>query len=403
MRLSFHESANATALHELWKAMAGFFVVMALLYAATLHMEAGWLRDAHGYVLGRDFLNFWMAGTIAWLPDPGQYYAPDHYMALLTPLVGEGYWTHKLSYPPSFFLIAAPFGLLPYALAYALWTGVGVFLFLRAMRLVGAGHALQITALACPAALACFMCGQASLLIAALLLSAWHWLDRRPWLAGILIGLLSVKPQLGLLFPILLLFSGRWRVIVAAAITVLVLAALSAAWFGVETWQMYFARGLGEQASVLHADTQALDMVTSMMPTIFNDLRLIGVPYEAAMVVQGFLSAGVVALLILAQRRHLQDDALRVVFLACSVLATPYLLCYDLLPLSAAILLLLMRVPLPKPALWLAALCLWVPLLDLVLNRLMLPGASLLPLLLAVWLVRYGPLTVSGKSVRPSR
>ena len=46
-------------------------------------------------------------------------------------------------------------------------------------------------------------------------------IDRRPWLAGVLIGCLAYKPQFGLLIPLVLVASGRWRVFAAAVATVL--------------------------------------------------------------------------------------------------------------------------------------------------------------------------------------
>ena len=50
--------------------------------------------------------------------------------------------------------------------------------------------------------------GQNGFLTAALLGGALHWLDRRPWLAGVLIGCLAYKPQFGVLIPVALL-AGR--------------------------------------------------------------------------------------------------------------------------------------------------------------------------------------------------
>ena len=57
---------------------------------------------------------------------------------------------------------------------------------------------------------------------------------------GIAFGLLTVKPQLGLLVPVLLIAQGNWRTFFAAAATALVLAALSVLVYGAEAWQAYF-------------------------------------------------------------------------------------------------------------------------------------------------------------------
>jgi hypothetical protein len=49
-----------------------------------------------------------------------------------------------------------------------------------------------------------------------MLLTIFAWLDRKPLPAGIPLGLLTPKPQLGALFPVMLVASGRWRVFLVA-------------------------------------------------------------------------------------------------------------------------------------------------------------------------------------------
>jgi hypothetical protein len=44
-------------------------------------------------------------------------------------------------------------------------------------------------------------------------------LERRPYLAGSLFGLMIFKPQLGLLLPVALIAGRQWRVFAAAAAT----------------------------------------------------------------------------------------------------------------------------------------------------------------------------------------
>src|SRR3546814_16331144 len=66
-------------------------------------------------------------------------------------------------------------------------------------------------------------------------------LERRPWLAGALFGCLTLKPHLALLIPLVLAARGLWRPFVAAGLTSVGLVALSAAVFGLERWQAFFA------------------------------------------------------------------------------------------------------------------------------------------------------------------
>ena len=81
--------------------------------------------------------------------------------------------------------------------------------------------------------------GHNGFLTAALLGAALIQLDRRPLLAGLLIGLLAYKPQFGLLIPLVLAASGRWRAFFAAAATVIVLALLVTLAFGVDVWTAF--------------------------------------------------------------------------------------------------------------------------------------------------------------------
>ena len=65
-----------------------------------------------------------------------------------------------------------------------------------------------------PAGLIAFISGQNAFFAAAVIAAIFRCLDARPVVAGVLLGLLTVKPQLGLLFPLMLLLTGRWTVFV---------------------------------------------------------------------------------------------------------------------------------------------------------------------------------------------
>ena len=92
----------------------------------------------------------------------------------------------------------------------------------------------MVPILAYPAVAICAIFGQNSLLTAALLAGAAVTLDRRPVLAGLLIGALAFKPQIAILLPLALGAAGRWETFKVAAATALVQVLLSAAVFGPE-------------------------------------------------------------------------------------------------------------------------------------------------------------------------
>ncbi len=65
-------------------------------------------------------------------------------------------------------------------------------------------------------------------------------LDRTPVLAGMLLGLLVYKPQFGLLVPLALAVSGRWRVFWTAATTVIAVCAATYFAYGAAVWDAFF-------------------------------------------------------------------------------------------------------------------------------------------------------------------
>jgi arabinofuranan 3-O-arabinosyltransferase len=67
-------------------------------------------------------------------------------------------------------------------------------------------------------------------------------------LAGLLIGCLTWKPQFGMLLPVALAASHRWRTFVSAAVMAVLLGGASIAAFGTAGWEA-FPRELAAQAS----------------------------------------------------------------------------------------------------------------------------------------------------------
>lgn len=359
--------------------------LVAIVYVLKITWAAPIPRDATTLVVGRDFLNFWMYGRAAWLPNPSRFYDPQIYNAALTALLGPDYPGQNWSYPPSVMLIAAPFGLLGYFPALLCWTAAGLGLFVWVLRHMIDDRRLLIAIVFSPAAVFCLMSGQSSFITAAMLLTIMSCLDRRPVLAGILIGLLSLKPQLGLLFPVMLAASGRWRVFVVAALTTLLVIAATAAVFGPQAWIDFVARGIPTQNLVL-ADPQRVG--TPFYPTIFMNVRGANASYAVAMMVQTGFSALALALVFLAYRCRKDADPqlLGALFFACSVCLVPYLLSYDTLTLVCFAVMLLAAGKLDGAGAIIAKLVYWLPLIQIGLGQFHIPGPALIPAAFMVYL-----------------
>jgi arabinofuranan 3-O-arabinosyltransferase len=272
----------------------------------------------------------------------------------------------------------APFGLLPYLPALLLWSIAGLFAFGAAVRLWTKDWRIILLAAASPAALFGIMSGQFACFAAAIILAVLRWRESRPLLAGGLLGLLTVKPQLGLLFPVLLFATANKRAVGAAVVSTLVLAGLAALLWGADIWRIYVVAGIANQSLVL-SDPDHL--AGPFMPTLFMNLRVAGVSVPMASAMQGGLAILAVALLWWRFRTcpavDLRANAL---FLACGLCATPYMLAYDTLALATMAVLLLDA---GQRRLW-PMLIFFLPLLQIVAGGLGVPGPGLIPMLFAL-------------------
>jgi hypothetical protein len=187
------------------------------------------------------------------------------------------------------------------------------------------GPALLLV-LAFPPVIVTLTHGQTSFLVAALLGGGLLLVEKRPWLAGVLIGFATIKPQFGLLVPLALLASGQWRTIAGAGAAALALAALSAFAFGPQVWSDWLAI-TSEAGSA--TDSGVIGFGKMVSP--FAGLRLLGVPGGIAFAVQGALSLAVAAMVVRASWKRGFSPGLAALVLAGAPLATPFVLDYDLL------------------------------------------------------------------------
>jgi hypothetical protein len=382
MHNAAHE--NNEAIRALSLLGAFFFAVAIVGYVATASWHGDIPRDGTSLVVGRDFLNFWMYGRAAPAPDPGLFYDAAEYNRAIQVLLRGDYPGINWSYPPSIFFLAAPFGQLGYLTALLLWTLLSAAIFFSVARNYIADKRLLIALILSPAAVFCIISGQSSLVTAAVLVTIFAWLDRRPLAAGVLIGLLTLKPQLGILFPVMLIASGRWRVFASAAVTSLVIAGATALVFGPQVWIDFATKGLAFNNLVL-ADPERI--ATPFYPTVFMNLRGVDLPYSVAMAVQFCVSAAAVGIVAWAFRFRRDADPLMLMalFLACSVAAVPYMLSYDTLGLTFAALLLLGAGLLDATGRRFVQLIYWLPLVQMVFGNWHVPGPALIAPAFAIY------------------
>ena len=333
------ESQTGRRIDPTLACVAGFALLAVASYGFQLYDLVGALlsHDLLYTLVDRDFANYWVAGHMVLSGDHMALFSHDDYFARLQALFGSGYQIRSWSYPPHYLLMIWPLGFLDYKTGMIAFLTLTFALFLCSVIVFRARVAPEsdprVLALALVGyVLMMFVATQNGFLTSALLLFALAWRKARPVAAGLALACLTVKPQLGILLPFLLLAERSWRTILWASIFSVLLVGASAVIFGVDSWAAYLTDTLAYQSSVM---TDWYGIFLRMMPTTFGSVRTLGFSPTAAFEAQIPVSiAGVMATLWLL--RHERDALRRLFGITCATfLVTPYAFNYDMGALSA--------------------------------------------------------------------
>lgn len=312
-------------------------LILALGYLIVLgaaYRNGEFLTDAHGRPIANDFVNVLAAGRLALAGDPASAYDWPLHKAAEVRAVGHPFANYYgWHYPPTFLFVAAALATLPYLAAACVWLAATLAAQAIALRGILRGRAGIFLALGFPAALWNVTAGQNGFLTAALIAGALGLLERRPALAGLCLGLLSYKPQFGLLFPLLLLVDRRWKALAAAALVALALVV--AAWlaFGTATFAA-FARATPQVGRVVLGDGAA---DWNRLQSLFGLMRAHGAGEAAAWAIQALGSLAVAAGLAVLWRSRAAYDLKAAALAAGALLVTPYAYIYDCVILAVAV------------------------------------------------------------------
>ncbi len=295
------------------------------------------LIDPNGKPVGTDFMDVWTAGKMVRTGDPANAYDYNlHYEFQKTALpyrAGERPFFFGWHYPPMFFFAAVPLSLLPYGAALAAWILLTLPAYLGVMRPIIDHHRWLAMALAFPAVFINTLHGQNGFLTTALMGGGLLLLEKKPVLAGILFGCLCYKPQFGLLLPVVLLVGKQWRAFAAAAAATLFIVAASALAFGVGAWRAFFDTAHITRSFVLEQGSTGWEKIQST----FSAIRMLGGGVDTAYAVQGVVSIVAALAAIFVWRRTSTIRLKGGVLVTATILATPYVLDYDLILLALPI------------------------------------------------------------------
>jgi hypothetical protein len=369
---------------ERMRLVAGLILALGALGALFLAATSDGLNDRLGRPLGTDFSNVYAAGTYVLEGRPAAPFDPPQQYAREQAIFGKDTGFFGWHYPPFFLGVAALLALMPYGVALLVWQGVTLVLYLLAMREIAGPRApsprereedrgegaspaavpfggspspgrfaadlspqagrgedrvassaslFLLLTLAFPAVLVNLGHGHNGFLTAALMGGALVVLNKRPILAGILVGLLAYKPQFGLLIPLALAAGGYWRTFFAAAVTVVLLALVVTLAFGTEVWTAFLASTHFTRTVVLEQGDTGWHKIQS----VFSLVRMWGGGVPFAYALQTAVTLFVAAALVWLWRSR-AAFALKASALAIgTILATPYSLDYDLMLLAPAI------------------------------------------------------------------
>lgn len=318
----------------------------ALLFLfCVLLLGWGWTSKGFTDVMiarpGTDFSAFWGASYLALTQGPLQAYDVGRLTAVIAEYGTMGKGSELILpwlYPPTFLLMVLPLSLLPLALGYLLFLSGTGYVYLRSVTtLVGARtpwqQGLWLPVLAAPATLITILAGQNSLLTAGVAAAAVHCINRRPVLAGMLIGLLAIKPQLAVLFPLALIISGAWKTLVSAFLTTTAFVGASVLVCGWQTVPAFLANARWVQANFIEG---GVDLWWGM-PTPIAAARLAGTGVTGAYAVQVLTALAAAGAMAYVWRRTTSFELRAAALAVATVLATPYLRDYELTWLGIAI------------------------------------------------------------------
>lgn len=280
--------------------------------------------------LGSDFRVFWAAARLVLEGEPNAVLDIQRLEAEYNEVTTD--WMPWL-YPPGYLFLVVPFGAMSYAVAYLVMTLLSVAAMALGTRpFVGGVKPVWVAMSLAPAYLPTLIIGQNSLIWLSVLLAAFAAMrSGRALLAGVLIGCLTLKPQLGIMIPFALLGAWQWRTILAATVTAILLAGLPTLVVGPEYWPLLLER-MGQ-----HADRMVTlidELVTTVGP--FFLLTQLGMATQAALTVQwGIIAVAALSVGLFWRSDRIGFDAKVAMLMIAMLLSAPYIWYYEAAMMAA--------------------------------------------------------------------
>ncbi|GBQ28249.1 hypothetical protein AA0472_2631 [Acetobacter estunensis NRIC 0472] len=288
--------------------------------------------DFHGVPICLDFVSFWTASIQVQCGHVAEVYNEiAHHLAEKVAFHGMTFGNVAFYYPPTWLLFCLPFALASYPVAVGLFEFGSVAVFVAVVRRLLPQRWAWIPILMFPGLVINIVNGQNGLLTGSFLGLAMVLIPTWPFLAGMSLGVLVIKPQLLLAAPVVLLCARQWRVIAGGLCSGLGLIAVSWLTFGPAAWSGFF------RVSAIARKTYEMSYVPAWkMQSVFTSVRLLHGSIAMAYVAQITMTLLVLALAGWAVWRRPASSyaeagrADMAVMIAALPFCSPFLLDYDL-------------------------------------------------------------------------
>lgn len=316
-------------------AVVGLAVLLSeLVFLGGAFLQGFFITDRAGHGIANDFVNVWAAGRLVLDGHPAAAYDWAAHRHMQEAAVGYAFdGQYRWHYPPPFLFAAALAALLPLVPAGLAWLAATGAAYAAAIRGILGERAGWLLALGFPGAIWNVSAGQNGFLTTALIGGALGLLERHPALAGCCLGLLTYKPQFGVLFPLVLAATGRWRAFVAAAAVALALAVLSWLAFGSGPW-LAMAQTVAKANQLVLTDG---GVGWNKLQSVFGLVRALGGGESLAWTIQGGVAVAIAAALVVMWRSDAPFDLKAAALAVGAVLVTPYVFAYDLVALAVPV------------------------------------------------------------------
>jgi hypothetical protein len=305
--------------------------VINIVYFPIAYFSHWWIYDPDGLGIPTDFVNVWAAGRLALEGHPALAWDWDVQRKIELALLRQefpGYFAWH--YPPPFLFVATLLAQLPYSVAFIGWVSASFLPYLAMMRAIVGRTFGWLLAAAFPMVFNNTLVGQNGFLTAALIGGTLYLMPARPILAGVCLGLLSYKPQYGLLFPLVLIAASQWTVFFSAAVTAVLMALASWLAYGTGSWQAFFHwMPMFSQAFLTEGKA-----TWWKLQSLFSLVRYLGGTEQLAWAFQWVLTATVAVVLALMWRSRIPYSLKAAALAIGTLLTTPYLFMYDMMVLA---------------------------------------------------------------------